>query len=421
MSLSSFIGSRLSFKQDSRSPSAGVVIAVTGIAISFTIMLLAISVVNGFRDEIVNKLSGFHPQITILPPLPQNNEVSNIKPITLDDTLRNRIKAAIPEAEIQLTISQPSMFKTDSTFQGIVIQGVAPGKSWDFIKSNLETGTVPSAENSAAESVVISRMTADALRVKTGDKVLTHFFDGNSLRSRKLLITGIYNSHFKDFDNNLAFSPVKMLQGVYEIDSITASSISLNGMELQQVPAKAEYLYQSLLAESMRDLEENGDSAGVYRVDNIYSQCAQYISWLNLLDTNVIVIIILMAFVSAFTLISSLFIIILERVNMIGLFKAIGATNRQIRGIFIFMAQRLVVRGLLIGNLLSIGVILLQQHFHFLPLNPDAYYLNFVPMQLSPLPIIILNIAVIIIAYLILILPSQLISKISITKSIRYE
>lgn len=421
MSLSSFIGSRLSFKQDSRSPSAGVVIAVTGIAISFTIMLLAISVVNGFRDEIVNKLSGFHPQITILPPLPQNNEVSNIKPITLDDTLRNRIKAAIPEAEIQLTISQPSMFKTDSTFQGIVIQGVAPGKSWDFIKSNLETGTVPSAENSAAESVVISRMTADALHVKTGDKVLTHFFDGNSLRSRKLLITGIYNSHFKDFDNNLAFSPVKMLQGVYEIDSITASSISLNGMELQRVPAKAEYLYQSLLAESMRDLEENGDSAGVYRVDNIYSQCAQYISWLNLLDTNVIVIIILMAFVSAFTLISSLFIIILERVNMIGLFKAIGATNRQIRGIFIFMAQRLVVRGLLIGNLLSIGVILLQQHFHFLPLNPDAYYLNFVPMQLSPLPIIILNIAVIIIAYLILILPSQLISKISITKSIRYE
>lgn len=421
MSLSSFIGSRLSFKQDSRSPSAGVVIAVTGIAISFTIMLLAISVVNGFRDEIVNKLSGFHPQITILPPLPQNNEVSNIKPITLDDTLRNRIKAAIPEAEIQLTISQPSMFKTDSTFQGIVIQGVAPGKSWDFIKSNLETGTVPSAENSAAESVVISRMTADALRVKTGDKVLTHFFDGNSLRSRKLLITGIYNSHFKDFDNNLAFSPMKMLQGVYEIDSITASSISLNGMELQQVPAKAEYLYQSLLAESMHDLEENGDSAGVYRVDNIYSQCAQYISWLNLLDTNVIVIIILMAFVSAFTLISSLFIIILERVNMIGLFKAIGATNRQIRGIFIFMAQRLVVRGLLIGNLLSIGVILLQQHFHFLPLNPDAYYLNFVPMQLSPLPIIILNIAVIIIAYLILILPSQLISKISITKSIRYE
>lgn len=421
MSLSSFIGSRLSFKQDSRSPSAGVVIAVTGIAISFTIMLLAISVVNGFRDEIVNKLSGFHPQITILPPLPQNNEVSNIKPITLDDTLRNRIKAAIPEAEIQLTISQPSMFKTDSTFQGIVIQGVAPGKSWDFIKSNLETGTVPSAENSAAESVVISRMTADALHVKTGDKVLTHFFDGNSLRSRKLLITGIYNSHFKDFDSNLAFSPVKMLQGVYEIDSITASSISLNGMELQQVPAKAEYLYQSLLAESMRDLEDNGDSAGVYRVDNIYSQCAQYISWLNLLDTNVIVIIILMAFVSAFTLISSLFIIILERVNMIGLFKAIGATNRQIRGIFIFMAQRLVVRGLLIGNLLSIGVILLQQHFHFLPLNPDAYYLNFVPMQLSPLPIIILNIAVIIIAYLILILPSQLISKISITKSIRYE
>lgn len=421
MSLSSFIGSRLSFKQDSRSPSAGVVIAVTGIAISFTIMLLAISVVNGFRDEIVNKLSGFHPQITILPPLPENNEVSNIRPITLDDTLRAKIKRVIPEADIQIMISQPSMFKTDSTFQGIVIQGVAPGKSWDFIASNLETGSVPSADTAAIESVVISRTTADALGVKTGDKVLTHFFDGNSLRSRKLLITGVYNSHFKDFDSNLAFSPVKMLQAVYGIDSLTASSISLNGMELQQVPDKAEYLYQTLLAESMHDLEETGSAAGVYRVDNIYSQCAQYISWLNLLDTNVIVIIVLMAFVSAFTLISSLFIIILERVSMIGLFKALGAANNQIRGIFIFMAQRLVIRGLLIGNILSIAIIMLQRHFHFIPLNPDAYYLNFVPMQLSAFPIIVLNIAVIIIAYLILILPSQLISKISVTKSIRYE
>lgn len=421
MSLSSFIGSRPSFKQDSRTPSAGVVIAVTGIAISFTIMLLAISVVNGFRDEIVNKLSGFHPQITILPPLPENSDASNIRPITLDDTLRGKIHRVIPEADIQLTISQPSMFKTDSTFQGIVIQGVAPGNAWDFIASNLETGTVPSADTAAVESVVMSRTTADALGVKAGDKVLTHFFDGNSLRSRKLLITGVYNSHFKDFDSNLAFSPVKMLQDVYGIDSLTASSVSLNGMELQQLPEKAEYLYQSLLAESMRELEETGSTAGVYRVDNIYSQCAQYISWLNLLDTNVIVIIVLMAFVSAFTLISSLFIIILERVSMIGLFKALGAANGQIRGIFIFMAQRLVVRGLLIGNILSIAIIMLQRHFHFLPLNPDAYYLNFVPMQLSALPVIVLNIAVIVIAYLILILPSQLISKISITKSLRYE
>lgn len=421
MSLSSFIGSRLSFRQDSRNPSAGVVIAVAGIAISFTIMLLAISVVSGFRDEIVNKLSGFHPQITVLPPLPQDNDVSNIKPIKLTDTLRSRITSAIPEADIQVSISQPSMFKTDSTFQGIVIQGVAPGKHWDFIKSNLEEGSVPSADSARAESVVISRTTAEALGVKAGDKVLTHFFDGNSLRSRKLLITGIYNSHFKDFDSNLAFSPTKMLQGVYEIDSLTASSISINGMKLEEVPAKAEHLYQSLLAASMHELEETAVNPGICRVDNIYSQCAQYINWLNLLDTNVIVIIVLMAFVSGFTLISSLFIIILERVSMIGLFKALGATNGQIRGIFLFMAQRLVVRGLLIGNVLSIAIILLQQHFHFLPLNPDAYYLNFVPMHLSLLPVIVLNVAVIVMAYLILILPSQLISKISITKSIRYE
>ena len=161
--------------------------------------------------------------------------------------------------------------------------------------------------------------------------------------------------------------------------------------------------------------------AQFYRVENLNTQCSIYINWLNLLDTNVVVILVLIILVSCFTLISSLFIIILERVNMIGLFKAMGATNLQIRRIFIHMAQRLVVRGLLIGNIIGLGIIFLQLKFRLFPLDADAYYLSFVPMNISWLTVILLNIGVIVMTWLILILPSLLISTLSPARSIRYE
>ncbi|MBO4945039.1 MAG: FtsX-like permease family protein, partial [Muribaculaceae bacterium] len=154
---------------------------------------------------------------------------------------------------------------------------------------------------------------------------------------------------------------------------------------------------------------------------NVLRTGASYYSWLDLLDTNVVVILVLMSLVAAFTLISSLFILILERVRMIGTLKSLGATNGQIRGIFIYMAEKLMLRGLLIGNLIGLGLIWIQHTTHILPLDADAYYLNHVPAEISWQAVLLLNLSVIVVSVLVLILPSHLISTLSPSESIRYE
>lgn len=421
MNLPSFIGGRLSLRRDSRRPSAGVVIAVTGIAVSFVVMCLAVSIVIGFKDEIVHKLTGFNAQITILPPTTSpDGTISG--PITFSKSLENKILEVVPDAEMSLSINQPAVFKTDSAFQGVIIHGMDSHGAWDFVKENIVSGQCINPLTGDNNGIVISRTTADALGISPEQKLMTHFFDGNNLRTRNLTVTGIYDSHFTDFDKSIAFAPISLLQNIYDVDSLTATSIEIRDIESGDIDRLSENLYMTFVRSAAEATEDTGiTDSTIYRVENLNTQCSLYINWLNLLDTNVAVLIVLMAFVSAFTLISSLFIIILERVNMIGLFKAMGATNVQIRSIFIYMAQRLVVRGLMIGNIIGIGIILLQQHLHILPLDADAYYLNYVPMHFSWLSIVALNLGIIVVSLIILILPSYLISSMSPAKSIRYE
>lgn len=393
---------------------------MTGIAVSFVIMLLAIAIVSGFKNEIVNKLLGFNSQISILPTVP-NEEAGKVKPLRLTDTLANEIRSVIPSAEITIAVNQPAVFKTDSAFQGILLRGLGREGNWAFISDNLTDGKLPDFNSDDNQQVVVSSTTAKKLGLKTGNKILTHFFDGNSLRTRNLKITGIYDSHFKDFDDHIAFTPIGMLQNLFRIDSISCTGIEINGVEPRQVVEASGELYRHLLESSLEAGRLNNTTPQIYHVESINQRCATHINWLELLNTNVVVIIVLMAFVSGFTLISSLFIIILERINMIGLFKALGATNTQIRRIFIYLAQRLVIRGLVIGNIIGVGIILLQSRFHILPLDPDAYYLNFVPMEFSWVSLLVLNLCVIVISAAILILPSHLISTLSPTKSMKFE
>lgn len=420
--LSAYIGQRLSLRRDSGRTSAGVLIAVSGIAVSFIVMLLAISIVQGFRNEIINKLSGFNSQISITAAF-NDQATGEARPVSLTDSLYNRIADRLPtDASISLSASQPAVFKTDGAFMGVVLRGLSVNAPWDFIKSNITEGTIPSFSSTTEnQTVVISSIMAEALGVKCGDKLPTHFFNGNSLRSRNLLVSGIYNSHFSDFDKLLAFTPISTIQRLHNLDSITGSAINIDNIPYSSLTETSSALYDTLLQYAVDEAAKTSSTPNILRVDTVNDNCAMYVNWLELLNTNVIVIITLMAFVAGFTLISSLFIIILERVNMIGLFKALGATNSQIRSIFIYMAQRLVVRGLIIGNIIGIGLVLVQKQWHLLPLNPEAYYLSFVPVCFSIETVIILNIAVIAVATLILILPSHLISTLSPTKSMKFE
>ncbi len=412
-----FIGRRLSLKTESgHNTSPGVVTGVIGIALALIIMLLSLAVVQGFKREIINKLVGFNSQITIY--APQSSDSPNITSgVRLTDSLRQIINNAVQNGCISLTLRQPAIFKTDTDFQGIILKGLSAGNSWNFIKENLSSGFVPDSTDSDPNNIVISSSIATKLNVNIGQKLATHFFDGNTIRTRNLYISGIYDTHFHDYDNAFAFTPANMLQHFNKIDSITGTAVEISGIKTDMIQPLTDNLYNDLVMVNI----ENPANPMPYSIENITNTCVIYFSWLDLLDTNVLVIIILMSCVSAFTLVSSLFIIILERVNTIGLLKAIGATNSQVRRIFIYMAERLVIKGLIIGNVIALLIIYMQSVFHILPLDPEAYYLNYVPMYLDWSVITLVNIAVIAISVIILIFPSHIIAHLSPSKTLRFE
>lgn len=413
-----FIARRLSLKPDRRKAfSPGVVVGIVGVTLSVAIMLLSISVVKGFKQEIAEKLVGFNSDIMVF--APEDAEQPAITSgLRLSDSLKSIIEEAAPGSRADLIIRQPAIFKTDTDFQGIILKGLPKGDAWQFYGLNLTQGKLPDpADEDYPNQAVVSSVTASQLGVKVGDKLTTHFLNDESLRTRRLTVTGIYDSHFHDFDRSIALTPLEMLQQLSRVDSIVGTMIEIRGVDIDKTPETVERLSSLTLNATL----EKPENPMVYRIESILKICSQYFNWLDLLDTNVIVIIILMACVSGFTLISSLFIIILERVNTIGLLKALGSPNVQIRRIFIYMAQRLVIAGLIVGNLITLLVIWLQRTYRLIPLDPEAYYLNYVPMEISWQDFAIVNVSAIVIAILILILPSHMIATLSPARSMRYE
>lgn len=428
MNVALYLARRLALKSTgSRRLSPGVAVGYVGVTLAVAIMLLSIAVVGGFKKEIVGKLTGFNAPVTIYAP-EELETPSFTSGIRLDDSLRSVISGVVPGATVNPVMRQPAIFKTDNDFQGIVLKGVANNPTqWKFYSDNLCEGVIPDLNVTMSEDdgesdrnynqIIVSSLTAGKLGISIGDKLTTHFLDGQNLRTRRLTVTGIFDTHFHDFDRTFAIVPIEMLQKLARTDSLTGTSVELSDFNIDE----AESVASRLSAELMRMDLSDPLHTRTLRVEPIQNTCAQYINWLELLDTNVVVILILMVCVSAFTLISSLFIIILERVSTIGLLKSLGATNGQIRRMFIYMTLKLVVTGVVVGDLIALSTVVLQGHYHLLSLNPDSYYLNFVPVALTIPHILLVDLGVFVMAGLILILPSQIISKLSPASSLRYE
>lgn len=414
-SISVFIGQRLSFRTPApdgtleKRSSPGVVIAVGGIALSMIIMLISIAVVSGFKNELKRKIAGFNSQITVYS---AGNGIDRISPIQ-PESLKGSIEKVISDAEISAAIELSGVIKTDSAFQGLIVKGVSNGAAKDFVASQMTEGRLwEKGEN----GIVLSAPTANALGIEPGQSVYAHFFVEDDLKTRKLKVTGIYNTHFTDYDKKMAFADISVTGKVANLDSTECTRIEINGINDGSIDELSQRLADVFLSDALISR-----SGFVPVVDNVNRSGAAYLSWLDLLDTNVVVILVLMSLVAGFTLISSLFILILERVRMIGILKSLGASNRQVRGIFIYMAERLVVRGMIAGNVIGLGLIFLQNTTHALPLDADAYYLSYVPAEIGWPSVIALNISVIVVTALILVLPSQMISSLSPAESMRYE
>lgn len=412
-----YIARRLRLKNydNHKQNSPSISIAVIGIALAIIIMMIAIVVVLGFKHEIRDKVMGFDAQITI------NNNAGytelNNDYIIFNDTLKKIINNSIPNIKASLTIKQPGILKTDNDFMGIILKGMDKNYGWEFISDNLVDGSIPDYNNDENNNkIIISQIISSALKLNIGDKIYAYFFDNNKIRTRRFEIAAIYETHFGEYDKLFAFTTIGTLQRLNNIDSNIGNSVEIRNLPISEIEDVSYNLQDSLIQACY-----SNQLTTLYRVDTVYKSGALYFNWLDLLDTNVIVILILMAFVSGFTLISSMFIIILERINMIGIMKSLGATNAQIRRIFIYLTERLVLKGILWGNIIALSIIFIQTKFKIIPLDPEAYYLNYVPTEINWSYILLLNIGVVIISGLILILPSHLISTISPAKTIKFE
>ncbi len=419
MSFSSFISRRLSLRDGGRRfwPPA-IIVAVGGVALSFMVMLLAIAVVTGFKAEISRKIMGFDAQIRIMPlaSFYGDEDVA----IALDGNLRQIIDSGLgnlPEGykpETVVSLRQAAMLKTDNDFMGVAFRSFGDGYGWDFERENLVEGSIPN--DSLPRGIMISETMGDKLGLRPGDKVDAYFFVGETVRPRKFEITGIYRSDFGEYDNLVAYAAPSMISRMLKLSGHEGEAVEIRGLPADDIIPAAQRL-QSVLSAAYA----KGDIPQNMAVTSVYSSAAMYFNWLGMLDTNIVVILILMGCVSGLMLVSCVLILILQRVRMVGLLKSLGASNRQVGMIFVRLGVRVTLSGLLIGNAVALAIIGIQWRWHLLPLDPESYYLSFVPVELPFSSWAMLNAATAVMAFVIMLLPAAAVSRLSPVKVMRFE
>ncbi|MCR5471102.1 MAG: ABC transporter permease [Prevotella sp.] len=415
MNLPLFIAKKIySDKGDKRKVSRPAIrIATVGVAIGLAVMIVTVSVVLGFKHTIRDKVVGFGSHIQIHNVLTYNG--SDQYPVCIDDSMMQMIGSVDGVSHVERFAMTQGILKTDEDFLGVAFKGVGPEYDMTFLKSHLVEGEMPEfSDSTSKQKLLMSKMIADKLRLKAGDKVFAYFIDGQDVRTRRYTVSGIYQTNMTRFDENLCF-----------IDLYAASRLNgwLNG-EVTGVEVKVKDFEQLQLTEDrfVEKINRSIDPQGnVLTTETIYELYPQVFSWLELLDINVWIILALMVCVAGFTMISGLLIIILERTQMIGILKAVGARNKTIRHTFLWFSVFIIGQGLFWGNVIGLGIVLLQQYTSFVTLDPQTYYVSEAPMELNLPLVAAINVATLLICVFVLIAPSYLISHIHPAKSMRYE
>ena len=414
MNLPFFIAKRIYSDQgDKRKVSRPAIrIATLGVGIGLAVMIVTVCVVLGFQHTIRDKVIGFGSHIQV-----QNiMAFSSIDryPVCIDDSMMSVMKNCKGVKHVERYAVTQGILKTDEDFLGVLFKGVGPEYDMTFLKQHLIEGNMPQfSDTTSTNNILISKLIADKLQLKAGDRIYAYFIDDN-VRTRRFTISGIYQTNMTRFDESLCFTDIY-------------TACRLNGWEEDQVSGA------EILVEDFEQLQATDDEViakvnrttdkylNTYSSQTIYEAYPQVFTWLELLDINVWIILALMVCVAGFTMISGLLIIILERTQMIGVLKALGARNKTIRHTFLWFAAFIIGQGLLLGNIIGLGIVLLQQSTGIFTLDAQTYYVSEVPMELNIPLILLLNIATLIISIFVLIAPSYLISHIHPAKSMRYE
>jgi lipoprotein-releasing system permease protein len=388
------------------------IIAIIGIATGLAVMILAVAILTGFKQEIREKIVGFGSHIQIM------NFDSNISfetiPISDTHSFFPRIKELKGISHMQVFATKAGIIKTDEDIQGVVLKGVGSDYDWSYFSSSITDGTVFTVTDTArTDKVIISKKISDMLRLKTGDSFAMHFVQ-DPPRMRKFTVSGIYETSLEEFDKIYVFCDIGHIKRLNGWDETMVSGIEIFIDDFDELDA---------MTQKVRDVVgyRVAEDEARFRITSIRQKYPQIFDWLNFQDINVIIIIVLMVIVAGFNMISGLLILILEKTNMIGILKALGSDDKAIRRVFLYQAAYLIGKGLLWGNIIGFGLAYLQLKTGLISLDPASYYIKTVPVNLELSHIIILNAGTMAAIILMLLVPSQLISRITPVKAIRYD
>jgi lipoprotein-releasing system permease protein len=400
------IAHRLYFSDEgkARTSRPAVRVALGGIVIGVMVMIIAICVVIGFKKEIQQKVAGFGSHIQVVNF--DDNSTYELRPIEVSDSLLLHLRSLPHVKHVSVFASKPGILKTDSAFQGIVFKGT---DYWDYFADNMVDGVLPQAKN----EVIISTILANQLQLSTGDAIFCYFVE-DDLRVRKLYISGMYNTCMSEMDRLFVLGHVDVVRQLNQWNSFQASGIEVLVDDLRNLAEAADGVYFA----TANKLDEAGNAFYTQTLEQLNPQI---FGWLDLLDMNVVIIVILMLCVSGFSIVTGLIILILESVTLIGTLKALGADNRFVRTIFINESILLVGKGILWGNVFGLSIVALQYFTQVIPLEAATYYVSYVPMAFPWGWLLVLNIGVLLVSWVIMLAPSAIVSQISPAKVMHFE
>jgi lipoprotein-releasing system permease protein len=383
-------------------------IAITAIALGMTIMLIAIATATGLQSKIRDKMAGFKGHVQIVNFDANNSDIS-ITPIKKNQHFYPRFTTIDGIKKVQIFANKAGILRTETDFEGIIFKGVAANYDWSFFKEYLVEGTIPNFNQSRNREVLLSESLVNRLNIKLKDTILATFIKSETSKlpsNRKYIICGIYNTGFAQFDKNMMIGDIKEVQNLNNWSENEVGGFEIILDNFDEISQKGDQIYNEI------DATLNSKT--------IVEMYPSIFEWIQLFDNNVWFIIAIMILIAGINMITALLVLILERVQMIGILKALGSSNQSIQKIFLYNASTLILKGLFWGNLIGLSLIGIQYFFKIITLDPETYYVATMPVYISFSALILLNIGTLISCFLMLIIPSFIVSKIHPSKSIKF-
>ncbi|MCQ2331023.1 MAG: ABC transporter permease [Paludibacteraceae bacterium] len=401
-----YIAHKIYFSQkgENRASRPAVRVALLGMIIGVAVMILTFCIVVGFKRTITNKIAGFgaHIQVTNY----ENNNTFELSPVTVTDSLIAALETLPHVRQANRFLTKPGVLKTDDSFHGVVVKGTS---YWDYFADNMVQGTVPQEP----QQVLVSAAVASWMRLGV-DSSFYCYFVGDNLRVRKFTVSGIYETGFMEFDELFIIGQERVIRQLNHWSDSLSSGVEILVDDLDYLDEAADYVYFATVNNAQEDSQ-------ILYTQTVKQLNPQIFSWLDLLDMNVVVIIILMLCVSGFNIVSGLIILILDSIRLIGTLKALGANNRFVRRVFITQSALLIGKGVLWGDIIGLGLAAIQYFTHVLPLDASTYFVSYVPIAFPWLAFLLLNIGTVIITLLILLAPSAIVTRISPAQVMHFE